>query len=265
MQFLTAWKLALRSRSVQAVFSLAILLLGAAYLGAAFSGRQPQVVAMDLGFSGIRIGLIFLNLFWIHELISKEIDRRSILLQLSFPITRASIIAGKFLAIQALSFTSALVLGTVLRIGVHFASWGYAAGSDPAMSVGYWATILLLWFEVAVVAAFALAVAVVSTTLFFPMLVGFLFALSGRMIGPMLDYLLSGAEGDEKLVEGFLPILLKVRWILPDLSGLDLRDWALYGVMPDPMMVFHAILVCGAYCVLAYLLAITLFERREFV
>jgi hypothetical protein len=41
----------MRSRSIQAVLVLGLLLVGVAYLSAAFSPRQPKTVALDVGLS----------------------------------------------------------------------------------------------------------------------------------------------------------------------------------------------------------------------
>jgi hypothetical protein len=56
--------------------SSACCLIGIAYLSGYFSPRQPQTVALDVGFSGIRFSLVLLNLFWVQELVAREIDRR---------------------------------------------------------------------------------------------------------------------------------------------------------------------------------------------
>jgi Cu-processing system permease protein len=79
----------LRGRSFQAVFILGVLLIGIAYLSGFFSPRQPQTVALDVGFSGIRFSLVLLNLFWVQELVAREIDRRVILFSLAYPVSRA--------------------------------------------------------------------------------------------------------------------------------------------------------------------------------
>ena len=46
---LSAWRAGLRSRSVQAILVLGIVLMGVAYLSSAFSPRQPKTVALDVG------------------------------------------------------------------------------------------------------------------------------------------------------------------------------------------------------------------------
>jgi hypothetical protein len=80
----------LRGRSFHAVFILGVLMIGIAYLSGFFSPRQPQTVALDVGFSGIRFSLVLLNLFWVQELVAREIDRRVILFSLAYPVSRGA-------------------------------------------------------------------------------------------------------------------------------------------------------------------------------
>jgi Cu-processing system permease protein len=80
----------LRGKSFQAVFIFGVLLIGIAYLSGFFSPRQPQTVALDVGFSGIRFSLVLLNLFWVQELVAREIDRRVILFSLAYPVSRGA-------------------------------------------------------------------------------------------------------------------------------------------------------------------------------
>ena len=73
----------LRGRSFHAVFLLGVLLIGIAYLSGFFSPRQPQTVALDVGFAGVRFSLVLLDLFCVQELVAPEIDRRRILVPLA--------------------------------------------------------------------------------------------------------------------------------------------------------------------------------------
>jgi len=70
---LSAWRAGLRSRSIQAVLVLGVLLVGVAFLSAAFSPRQPKTVALDVGLSGVRFSLVLFALFWVQELVGQEI------------------------------------------------------------------------------------------------------------------------------------------------------------------------------------------------
>src|SRR5262245_9714094 len=96
--FLSSWRAGLRSRAIHAVCVVAILMVGVAYLAAAFSPRQPQTVALDVGLSGIRISLVLFALFWTDQLVGREIGAKGILLTLSYPVPRSHYLLSRFAA-----------------------------------------------------------------------------------------------------------------------------------------------------------------------
>ena len=68
---------------------LGFLLVGVAYLSAGFSPRHPRTVALDIGLSGIRVTLVLLSLFWVQELLAKEVERKTVLHSLAYPALKS--------------------------------------------------------------------------------------------------------------------------------------------------------------------------------
>lgn len=240
-------------------------MLVAAWLAAAFSARQPQAVALDVGLSGIRISLTFLVLVWVQELITKELEKRTVFFVLAYPTPRSSYLLGRYFGILLLSAAALVALGLILRAVIAFASWGYQYPNELHLGWPYWAAVVGIFLDVAVVGAFAIAVAAVATSSILPLAAGAGFAVAGRMLGPVLDYLSRGAEGDTQLVERFDPLVRIIRWLLPDLDRLDLRMWPLFGTVPDPAVVTPALIMASSYTVVLLALAIVAFNRRQFV
>lgn len=262
--FLSGIRSGLRGRSFQAVLVLGLLLVGVAYLSAGFSPRQPRTVALDIGFSGIRITLVLLHLFWIQELLSKEIERKTILHSLAYPTYRSSFVIGRYLAVVTLGSLAALVLGLSLLAAVAAASANYSQEFAVGLGFPFWATLGGMMLDVAVVAAVGTAVATVSTVAIMPLAVGFAFAIGGKALGVTLDYLGRGADGDAELMAVFGPAVGFVRWIVPDLSRLDWRNWPMYGLAPHGADVGWAAVMALSYIVIMLTLGIFVFARREF-
>lgn len=259
-----AWNSGLRGRSFHAVFFFGLLLLAVAWLGAAFSARQPQAVALDVGLSGVRLSLTFLALVWVQELIGKEVDKRTVFFVLAYPAPRSAYLLGRYLGILGLLALATLVLGLGLLGVVHVSSWGYQYPHELHLGWPYWATLAGYYLDVALVAALALAVASISTTNVLPLAVGAVFAVAARMLGPVFDYLAKGADGDANLVRQFDPIVSTIRWVLPDLDRLDWRLWPLVGGQPDVGVVSAALVMACAYIALMLGIAVLAFNRREF-
>jgi len=254
----------LRGKSFQAVFILGVLMIGIAYLSGLFSPRQPQTVALDVGFSGIRFSLVLLNLFWVQELVAREIDRRVILFSLAYPVSRGAFLAGRFVAILILSTLAATVLGLLLLLAVVMVGGGYSQEFELALGVPFWSAVAGFAIDAAVVAAFALCVAALSTVAVLPLALGAAFAVAGKALGATIAYLSQGADGDEELVASYDPAIELVKWLVPDLSRLDWREWAMYQLPPGAGEVTWAVVMAVAYIVLLLVCASLLFARREF-
>jgi ABC-type transport system involved in multi-copper enzyme maturation permease subunit len=260
---LSAWRAGLRSRSVQAILVLGIVLMGVAYLSSAFSPRQPKTVALDVGLSGIRISLVLFALFWIQELIGREIDRRTVLFALTYPVARGHYVIGRYLGVLGLLALAAAILGILLWIVVQYAGLGYDQGFGIKGGLPYWATIVGLWVDAAVVAAFALWIATLSTVPMLPLALGLAFAIGGKSLGAVVEYLAKGADGDADLMR-FAPIINVTQWVLPDLSRLDWRAWPMYGLPPDGQALGLSLVLAASYAALLISLAVITFTRREF-
>lgn len=254
----------IRGRSVQIVFVLGLVLVAVAYLSAGFSPRHPRTVALDIGFSGARFTLILLTLFWVQDLVAREIDRKIILQSLSFPVSRGAFLLGRYLAVLSLICLSAGILGLCLLLAVGLSSPNYDQEFRVSLGLPYWATIFGLVIDVSVVAAVALAMATVSTVSMLPLLIGAGFAIAGKSLGAAADYIARGADGDTRFVEAWGRQVEAVRWIIPDLSRLDWRDWPLYGAIPSVETLTWSVIMALAYTMLALILAWRALERREF-
>ncbi|MCF8176093.1 MAG: ABC-2 transporter permease [Burkholderiaceae bacterium] len=242
---------------------LGLVLVGIAYLSAAFSPRQPKTVALDVGLSGIRFSLVMFSLFWVQELVGHEIQRRTVLFALTYPVSRGQYLIGRYLAVLGMLALAAVMLGMLLWIVVLNAGGRYEQVFGVAPGVAYWLTILGLWIDVAVVAAFALCIASLSTVPMLPFALGLAFAAAGKSLGAVAEYLSQGAGGDLEIMR-LAPVVDAIHWFLPDLSRLDWRAWPMYGIAPDTSAMTGSGMVALAYIVLLVTLAVLAFNRREF-
>jgi hypothetical protein len=120
-----------------------------------------------------------------------------------------------------------------------------------------------LWVDAAVVAAFALWIATLSTVPMLPLALGLAFAVGGKSLGAVVEYLAQGADGDPELMR-FAPIVNVIQWVLPDLSRLDWRAWPMYGLPPDATALGLSLILAASYAALLVALAVITFARREF-
>lgn len=261
---LSSWRSGFRNRIFLAVFALAVALVGVAYLSASFSPRQPRTVALDVGLSGLRISLVLFAVTLIQDLVGREIAQRSVILTLSYPTHRASYLWGRYLGALALTGVAASILGLLLWIAVILSGLHYEQEFRVDLGMAYWATVFGVWLDVAVVAAFTLCIATLSTVSMLPLALGVTFAIAGRALGSVFDYVAKGADGQVELAARYGSLLDVIRWVLPDLSRLDWRAWPMYGLMPEPGTMALALAMALAYATVMIGLAVQAFARREF-
>lgn len=261
---LSAIRSGFRSRAVLLIVLLGIGLVGVAFLAASFSPRQPKTVTLDVGFSGVRFSLLLLAVFWVQEMVGREVERRTILYALAYPLARPAYVIGRFLGVASLLGVATLLLGGLLWLAVLLAGGGYDQTFLVSLGLPYWTTLVGFWLDSITVAAFALWIATLSTVQLLPVVLGIAFGVAGKSLGAVIDYFGRGADGDDKLIERFGPAIEVIRWILPDLSRLDWRVWSMYGTAPaDALIVGGALLALG-YTLLLLGMAVFMFSRREF-
>lgn len=261
----SAWRSGLRGRSFQMIFAVGLLLIGGAYLASMFSPRQPQTVALDIGLSGLRFALVLQALFWVQELVGREIERKTVVLTLAYPVSRSTYLLGRFLGMALLLAVATALLGGLLWLTVLGSGRGYQSARDVALGLPYWMTLIGLYWDVLVVLAFALCLASLSTVLVLPLALGAVFAVVSRSLGAVTDFVLvRQADGDSEMVAQFGPVIQVIHKFLPDLSRLDWRDWTLYNLAPDTAGLAWSLAMAFSYIGILLSIAVLVFQRREF-
>ena len=265
LQFMfSSWRSGFRGKAFLGILLLGIALVGVAYLSASFSPRQPRTVALDVGLSGVRFSLVLFALFLIQELVGREIEKRSVVLTLSYPVHRAGYLFGRYLGVLALCATAALILGLLLLLAVILSGAHYEQQFAVELGLPFWVAILGILLDVAVVAAFTLLISTLSTVSMLPLTLGALFAIAGRSLGAVFDYVSTGADGQVELASQYGPILDVSRWLVPDLSRLDWRTWPMYGTPPDFIAFWLSGGMAVAYTGVMLGLSVHAFSSREF-
>jgi ABC-type transport system involved in multi-copper enzyme maturation permease subunit len=264
-QSLTAWRSGFRGRGARLVVFLGLLTAATAWLAAEFSGRQPETVALDVGISLIRLFGALLVLFWVTELLGKDLERRTIYFVLAYPSPRSTYILSRFLAVAGLAGIAVIGLGLfalaawwlIAHSGYHQANPVYVQGAALPL------TFFLIWLDLLAIGAFTLLVATLSTTPMLAFFVGMAFVVSARSLGPILAYLASDQAATE-LVLSYKPLLNAIHWIIPDLSRLDVRSAVLYDLWLAAGTTLWTGIHVALYSAIVLALAMFAFQRREF-
>ena len=186
---LIAWRLGIRSHAMRALLVLGALILGVAYLAGAFSLRQPLVVALDMGLSGLRFLGLILVLFWMQEAFAKDVERRTITFALANPIPRGTYVLVRFLGVAGLVLLTVATWGGVLFLMGRYADWGYAVSSTNTLNSGYLWVLAGIVIDLLVIRAFFVFLSSISETPVLAFIVSLGFGIAARSLGVMIDCL----------------------------------------------------------------------------
>jgi ABC-type transport system involved in multi-copper enzyme maturation permease subunit len=212
----------------------------------------------------MRFSLVLFGLFLVQELIGREVERRTVMYALSYPVSRAAYIVGRYLGIVSLLALAALLLALLLWVTTFAVELSYDQSTRMGLGWPFWISIFGIWVDAALVAAFALWIASLSTVPMLPVALGVAFAIAGKSLGAVMEYLARGADNDVELVSRFSPIINAVKWSLPDLSRLDWRMWPMYELNPGFSVIALGLLMAAAYVLIMLIFAVFTFSRREF-
>ena len=226
--FLIALRLAHKANFSLMVIGVLFTVMLSTLLSAYFSGRQPATVALDVGFSTIRLLLPLLTILLAQEMFSREFDKRYYLNSLTYPRARHSLFLGRFTALVVLLLGFLLVL-SLLQVGlVHWLGGFYPQSTPVAVGKPYLVVVVFMALDLLVLAALATLLAVVASTPSFVLIGTFGFMLMARSYGAIIDLLSSNSEVVVN-AEGYRTSLGVLGYLLPDLGALDVRMLALYG------------------------------------
>jgi ABC-type transport system involved in multi-copper enzyme maturation permease subunit len=174
------------------------------------------------------------------------------LLLIAKPVSRGEIITGKFFG---LSSVLAVLIASMTVIYLLFLQFG----NIPHTTASILIAAVFLCLQLSLMAAVAITFGVFTSTL---LAVALTFAV--YLMGNITQNLVDFSRLSRNLAMESISQILYL--ILPDLSRLDLKNDAVYGLqaLPDPFALFGNAGYGLIYIVMLLAIAISLFSRREF-
>jgi ABC-type transport system involved in multi-copper enzyme maturation permease subunit len=258
-------RIAHRARITHFLGAIAVVLLVACFSAAQFSARQPATVALDVGFSVLRLFLPLMAILLLQELFYREFDRKYYLLSLTYPRTRLTFLIGRGVAVLASTLGGLFLLALVLNLIVELIGRSYAQSTPPNLGSLFTLTVLFMALDLVVVVAVGTLISIAASSASF-VLVGTLgFMLCARSFSPIIDLLAI----DSTLVshaQTYQSSLTFLGYLFPDLAKLDVRMISLYNSIAflpgnwPTLVVTTCAYTLAIFCLSAWLLA-----RRRFV
>ncbi len=246
---LNGFREARRNRITLVVAFFALVLLLCTTLVTEVTVHTFNRVLTDVGLGVMSIMLVLLAIFLSSGLLSREIERRTVFLIVSKPVSRSLFLAGR-LAGNMLTLTL-LLLGMAALFFFEMSLYRNAITSTQFVAIG------VLWVELFLLSSFGFVMssfssqivsAVVTTGVYF----------AGHLASDI--YNISSKSKSE-----VARLLGKVTYyILPNLSRLNYRPQASYAAAVTPGEILSSVGYGMAYSAALIALAMILFSRRDF-
>ncbi|MBW2646856.1 MAG: ABC transporter permease subunit [Deltaproteobacteria bacterium] len=257
------FKEGIRNRALYGILLIALLLCSANMVISRMFSYDLGKVAVDMSLSMVSFAGLIVIFFLGINLLAKDLERYTIYMVLSRPISRWEYVMGKFCGLGALLFMTVAILGGLSVLSVMLSTAGqYAIYVPPHFS---WATFALaltfILFSLLIVTAVAVFFCTLTTSSFMSMLLTLCVYYIGQNVELVRKLLFERTE--------FIPNLLLrqgisvVSWIFPNLSAFDLKTTAAYGL---PVKASYLLWTAGyglTYVGLLLAFSILIFQRRE--
>lgn len=209
-----------------------------------------QKIFLDLGLAAIGLLGVIVAVFVGTGLINKEIDKRTILVLIPKPLSRAEFILGKHLG---LSGVLAVMLGVMLVIYLLMLLGMKVSFQALPLIV----SVFYLGLELILIAAVAIAFGVFTSSII-ATLMTFGVYLMGHISKDLIQL------GIISKNPNILAITKNIYLILPDLERLNFRNEAVYGLLPSADVLIGNALYSLVYTGLLLGISILIFSRRQF-
>jgi len=257
------FKEGIRSRSVLGIVFFSLFIMGLNIAVAGFFMRDLGKVTVDMNLAALSFSGLLLVLFVGLNLMSKDIERKTIQLVLSKPIGRFEYIWGKYLGILLFVLASLLVLlalscGTVVLLNHLYANY-FGMFSWRI----YFVACFFIYIKLAVLSAIVVFFGSIATSSFVTLIFSISAYIVGMTIEEVIFYLRSGFAGQDISVT-LQRVIEAIAYVVPNFSSFDFSTEAAHGLAIAPERLWIALGYASSYVVFLLLLAFLVFRRREF-
>ncbi len=240
----------IRDRILYFIGFFSLLLILASRLLPEIAAGTDEKIFLDFGIGSIALLSVVIAIFVGTGMINKEIEKRTLLMLIPKPITRSELIVGKHLGLLAV-----LTVTVGIMMAIYLGMLSFSSISYPFLPLIVAAIYLLL--ELALIIAVAMVFGVFTSSILATLL-SFGVYLMGHFSQDLVEL------GKISKNESIKNLTNSLYVILPDLSRLDLKNEAVYGLLPNNTELLTHALYGTLYTVFLLLISMIIFAQKEF-
>lgn len=257
------YKEGIRNRSLFGIVLLSLFIMGLNVAVAGFFMREVGKVTVDMNLSALSFSGSLLVFFVGLNLMAKDIDRKTIQLVLSKPISRAEYIWGKYFGILVFVLISLLALlalscGTVFLVRqlypAYFGNFSWAI---------FFTACFFIYVKLAVLSAIVVFFGSITTSSFVTLILSISVYVVGETLEDVIFYLKTSVTA-EQISDSLRRFIDIVSYLFPNFTAFDFKIEAAHGLAIPLARVELSLGYAAGYVVVLLMLASLIFQRREF-
>lgn len=260
---LITFKEGIKNRVIFGIFILTLLLFTATTLIITLFMRDIVKVAVDLSLSTVSFAGLLSLLFIGVNLYSKDIDKRTIYMVISRPISRSQYLVGKFFGLLLLTLSVVLVIGPLSALPVIVSKKYYYYAEARFVWDVFFVAVVYIFMKLAIVASIITLFASVTSHSFMTLVLALATYFIGESTEGVRSLLISGAETGN--VSPLLSTMVSIAYyVFPNMSAFDLKTQAAHGLPIGASYLFWTALYAFVYMTAVVAVGALFFRRREF-
>ena len=241
---------AIRDRILYVIGFFALLMVAGVRLIPELSVGTEDKIFLDFGLATISILGLIVTVFVGTGLVNKEIEKRTVYILVAKPLSRSELIVGKYIGLSSVLAILLIAMTIIYGLILSFSGISYPMGSILV-------TIIFMFIQLSLLTAVAILFGVFTSSL-----LATLFTFGIYLMGNLSRDLVK--LGDLSDNPGIKKLMMGLYVVLPDLNRFDLKNDAVYGILPSISNLLTNLGYALLYTMLVLSITIAMFARREF-
>ena len=241
---------AIRDRILYVIGLFALLMVAGVRLIPELSVGTEDKIFLDFGLATISILGLIVTVFVGTGLVNKEIEKRTVYILVAKPLSRSELIVGKYIGLSSVLAILLIAMTIIYGLILSFSGISYPIGSILV-------TIIFMFVQLSLLTAVAILFGVFTSSL-----LATLFTFGIYLMGNLSRDLVK--LGDLSDNPGIKKLMMGLYVVLPDLNRFDLKNDAVYCILPSISNLLTNLGYALLYTMLVLSITIAMFARREF-
>lgn len=242
------FKEALRNRLLNVLLLFAVISIASTRFFTVFAPSEETKIILDTSLGIIRFMGMLVTVFTAGGVLSREIEKRTITMILSAPVSRTQFLFGKFCGVLYSIFASLAVMSAILAVILYL--------KVKAVNPDIFKALILMGAEFVVLSSITLCVSTFASGIF-----NVIFGILIFIIGHLTNYLQSIADTFGSFY--MKSLLLGLYTVLPNFENFNIQGAIVLGTRVSMLYIFKAISYGAIYSAIMLIIGYLLFAEKE--